>query len=99
MVVSKSKDLIKTLIEQVKNGTLERTKEHKMLGTWINEKGNYELNIKKNYMISIVTHQGSPRRVCVFSCQVRIKLAETMIILYSSEAFPYISTPFYALLM
>ena len=67
-------------------------KEHKMLGTWINEQGNYELNIKKkkeklNYTISIVKHQG---RVCVFSCQVRIKLAETMIILYSSEAFPYI---------
>ena len=46
IVIGKKKET-QSLTNKVKKGTVQRTKEHKMLGTWVNETGDYGINIKK----------------------------------------------------
>ena len=81
----------------VKNGRIERVKEHKMLGTWFDETGEYGINIRKKkeklqFMISTIRNQGSPAKVGKYAIETRLKLAETVVIpslLYNAEAFAY----------
>ena len=47
LIVGKNKSEMKTVTEKVKKGRVERVGEHKMLGTWVDETGNYMINIKK----------------------------------------------------
>ena len=67
-----------------------------MLGTWIDETGNYGINIQKkketlSFMTSTVKRQASPSTVGIYAIEARLKLAEIAIIssiLFNVEAFP-----------
>ena len=86
---------VRTISQKVKKGVISRITEHKMLGTWVDETGNYGINIKKkketlSFMISMVKRQASPRTVGIFAIEARLKLAEIVIIssiLFNVEAF------------
>ena len=96
MVVGKFDEEIRTLSRRVKKGTISRVEEHKMLGTWIDETGEYGINTKKKkeklpFMVSTVRRQASPKTIGIYSVEGRLKLAETVIIksiLYNAEGFP-----------
>ena len=96
VVIGNTEEEIETVTSQVKNGRIERVEEHKVLGTWMDESGMYEINIRKRkeklpYMISTVRNQASPKTVGVMAVDARLKLAEIVIVLsfiYSAEAFP-----------
>ena len=96
MVVGKFNEEIRTLSKTVKKGTISRVEEHKMLGTWIDETGDYGINTMKKkeklpFMISTVKKQASPKSIGIYSVEGRLKLAEAVIIksiLYNAEGFP-----------
>ena len=88
----------KMITSKVKDGRIERVKEHTMLGTWFTEEsGEYDVNIGKrkenlNYMIATVKNQGHPKKVGVYAVETRLKLAGIVVIpsiLHHVEAFPY----------
>ena len=86
----------RTISQRVKKGVINRIKEHKMLGTWVDETGNYGVNIQKKkenlgFMLCTVKRQASPKNVGIFAIEARLKLAEIVIIssiLFNVEAFP-----------
>ena len=96
MVVGQFNEEVRTLSRRVKKGTISRVEEHKMLGTWIDETGEYGINTKKKkeklpFMVSTVRRQASPKTIGIYSVEGRLKLAETVIIksiLYNAEGFP-----------
>ena len=98
MVIGKKKEEVRTLCEQVKKGMISRVKEHKLLGSWFDETGDYGVNIKKkkeslNYMISTIKNQASQRNIGKYAIDGRIKLAESVVlqtVLYNIEAFQVI---------
>ena len=47
LVVVQEEDEVMTLTAEVKRGKVERVAEHKMLGTWFDETGEYMINITK----------------------------------------------------
>ena len=79
----------------VKNGSIQRALEHKMLGTWFDETGKYGINIqekrkKLQFMISTTKAEASPKTIGIYAAEGRMKLAETVVIksiLYNAEAF------------
>ena len=81
---------------KVKKGQVLRTKEHKSLGMWIDERGTYAINIEKNmkripHMIQTVKAIGSPRNIGTMALATRIKLVNTVImpsLLYNIEVIP-----------
>ena len=81
---------------KVKDGRINKVKEHMLLGTWFDETGEYEINITKrgeklNFMISTIRNQGHPKKVGHYAVESRPKLAEVIAIkslLHSAEAFP-----------
>ena len=95
MVIGRNKKEMEMITSKVKNGRIERVKEHKMLGTWFDETGDYGINIRKRkeklpFMLATIKHQGSPTKVGVYAVEARLKLAQTVIIpslLYNAEAF------------
>jgi hypothetical protein len=95
MVIGQFDEEIRTVSEKVKKGMINRVKEHKQLGSWFDETGDYDINIKKkkeklNYMISTVKKQAGPRTVGKYTYESRLKLAEAVVIqsiLYNVEAF------------
>ena len=96
MVSGKQRDEICTITESVKKGYISRVKEHKLLGTWLDESGKYGINIDKRkeklqFMISSIRKQTSPCKLGVYSVDARLKLAEVVIIksiLHNAEGFP-----------
>ena len=90
-----NKNEICTVSGKVKKGFIERVNEHKMLGTWIDETGNYGINSRKKqeklqYMISSINTKASPKNIGVYAVEARLNLAEITIIpsiLYNAEAF------------
>ena len=98
MVIGNFNEEERTVSQKVKKGVINRVKEHKMLGTWVDETGNYGINIwkkkeKLSYMIGVVKMQASPRALGIFAIGARLKLAEILVvssILFNIEAFPVI---------
>ena len=97
MVVQVNKnDEVKTVTEKVKKGYISRVKEHKMLGTWLDESFSYALNITKrkkklHYMIGSINRRASPSKIGIYAVQARLVLAESVIIpsmLHDVEGFP-----------
>ena len=97
LIIGNNKNENQIVTSEVKKGKIQRVKEHKMLGTWFDETGEYNASIIKKkqdlqYMISTVKHQASPRNVGVLTVKARLNLAEIVVIpslLYNAEAFPY----------
>ena len=98
MIVGKAKkEEIRTVSKRVKKGVISRVNEHKLLGTWIDEDGSYEVNIEKKkeklpYMLSTTKRQASPKTIGRYTMEARLKLAEAVIlqsILVNVEGFPY----------
>ena len=84
-----------TVTSEVKKGLIKRVHEHKMLGTWFDETGRFEINIVKRkqklpFMIGTVKGVGCSPNVGYLAVQVRLKLGEVVILpsfLYNAEAF------------
>ncbi len=84
-----------TVTDKVKNGRIERVAEHKALGTWFDESGEYGINIKKKkeklqYMITITKNEAHPNNIGVFTIDARLNLGEVVVItsiVYNAEAF------------
>ena len=80
----------------VKKGRVERVKEHKALGMWIDERGTYMINIEKNekrvpHMIETVRVIGSTVNLGRLAIATRMKLVNTVImpsLLYNVEVVP-----------
>ena len=95
-VVIQKEDDIMTVTAEVKRGRIERVPEHRMLGTWFDETGEYMINIQKKkqklqFMIATAKEVGSPKNVGILTVETRLKLGEAVIlqsILYNIEAFP-----------
>ena len=91
----KSKN-IKMVTSTVKDGRIERVKEHKVLGTWFDETGEYSINISKRkeklkFMITTTKNQGNPKKVGQFAVESRLKLAQIIVVqslINHAEAFP-----------
>ena len=68
MVIGKGKDEVRTISNKVKKGVIKKVKEHKLLGTWVDSRGDYGLDVNKKkeklqFMISTVKRQANPRSV------------------------------------
>ena len=100
MVIGKFDEEVRTISKKVKKGIINRVKEHKMLGTWFDETGDYEINISKRkekipFMVGTVKKQANPKTVGVYTVAARLNLAEIVIIksiIYNIEAFSVITT-------
>ena len=98
MVIGNFQEEERIISQKVKKGAVNRVKEHKMLGTWVDESGNYGINIWKKkemvpYMMMLIKRQASPKTVGIYAVVARLKLAEIAIIssiLFNVEAFPII---------
>ncbi len=95
MVIGNFEEEPYTVTNQVKNGRIQKVPEHKALGTWFDETGEYSINIKKKkeklqYMISITKNEASPVNMGIFAIEARLKLSEVVVIasiLNNAEAF------------
>ena len=100
MIVGKFNEEIRTVSKKVKKGIINRVNEHKMLGTWFDETGDYGINTNKRkkkmpFMISTVRKQANPRTVGSYTVAARLNLAEIVVIrsfMYNIEAFPVITS-------
>ncbi len=80
----------------VKNGWVQRLKEYQMLGSWMNEDGNFLAAVEKMKekipFMALTTRQiGNTHTVGNYALTARIKLVETVCtkgLLYGSEAVP-----------
>ena len=96
MIIGKGRDEIRSVTTTVKKGHIPRVKEHKLVGSWINEEGRYGINIGKRteklqYMISSIKRRASPKKIGVYAVEARLRLAEVVIIpsiLHNAEGFP-----------
>ena len=87
------------ITSEVKKGKIERSKEHKALGMWIDERGTFMINIEKMkgkvpHMIQTVRAIGSSGNLGYLAIEARMKLVNTVImpsILYSIEVVPNLS--------
>ena len=85
-----------SITRAVKNGWIRRLKEYELLGTWMNEGGNYftavEKMKKKLPLMAIMTKQvGNKNIVGRYALTARIKLVEAVCmkgLLYGAEAVP-----------
>ena len=95
VVRGNNKEEIKTLTSKVKKGRVDRVKEHKLLGSWLDESGKYEINIMKRkeklqFMLSTVRNKASSKTVGVMAVEARMNLAQTVVIqsiLHNIEGF------------
>ena len=96
MVIPAKGKEIKTVTAQVKRGSIQRVAEHKMLGTWIDEKLEYQINITKRmknlqFMIGTTKGVACTKTVGKLAIEGRLKLGEAVImksLLHNAEAFP-----------
>ena len=85
IVVGNNKEEIRTVTNEVEKGRIERVYEHKMLGSWMDETGEYEINITKRsekipFMISTIRNQASSKTVGKLAVESRLNLVEVVII-------------------
>ena len=85
IVVGNKKEEIRTVTNEVEKGKIERVPEHKMLGSWMDETGQYEINIMKRkekipFMISTVRNHASSKTVGRLAVESRLNLLEVVII-------------------
>ena len=100
LVVVCNEEEIKTVTSEVRQGPIKRVFEHKMLGTWFDETGRFEINIIKRkeklpFMIGTVIGVGSSINVGYLAVQVRLKLGEVVVLpsfLYNAEGFAVYTT-------
>ena len=100
MVIGKFNEEVRTVSKKVKKGHINRVKEHKLLGSWFDETGDYEINTSKRkekipFMVGTVKKQANPKTVGVYTVAARLNLAEIVIIksiIYNIEAYPVITT-------
>ena len=98
-VVHPKKNEVEAITNSVKKGMIQRVKEHKSLGLWIDERGTYMINIEKNnkrvpHMIQTVRSIASPRNLGTLAVESRIKLVNAVImpsILHNIEVVPMLS--------
>ncbi len=84
-----------TITNTVKNGRIQRVQEHKTLGSWFDETGEYGINVKKKkeklqFMITTTKNEASPKNVGVYALDARLMLAEVVVIIsliYNAEAY------------
>ena len=96
MIIPAKGDALKTVTAEVKRGSIQRVAEHKMLGTWIDERLEYMINIakrKKNlqFMIGTTKSTANTKTVGKLAVEGRLKLGEAVImksLLHNAEAFP-----------
>lgn len=96
MVIGTKKIGIESVTNEVKSGKIERVNEHKALGTWFDESGDYGINNckkkeKLQFMIYTTRREASPNDMGIYAAEARLKLAEVVVIpnlIYNSEAFP-----------
>ena len=96
MVIGEFDEEPYSITNTVKKGRVQKVGEHKALGTWFDETGEYGVNIKKKteklqYMINTTRHQASPKNIGGYSIDGRLLLAEIVVIssiVYNAEAFP-----------
>ena len=99
MVIGNFDEEVRTISKTVKEGNINRVKEHKMLGTWYDETGDYGINTKKRreklpFMIATVKRQANPKTVGKFTVDARLNLAEIVVIrsiIYNIEAYSVIT--------
>ena len=99
MVIGKFNEEVRTVSKKVKKGHINRVKEHKLLGSWFDETGDYEINTSKRkekipFMVGTVKRQANPKTVGVYTVAARLNLAEIVIIksiIYNIEAYPVIT--------
>ena len=95
MIIGPKSAGIESLTNEVKSGKVGRVKEHKPLGMWLDESGDYGINIDKrqeklSFMILTTRREASPQNIGIYAADARLKLAEVCVIsniLYSSEAY------------
>ncbi len=95
MVIGDKSTGIESITNEVKNGKIERVEEHKALGTWFDESGNYGINTTKKkeqlkFMIYTTKREAHPKDIGIYAAEARLKLAEVVVIqsiLNNSEAF------------
>ena len=100
MIIGKFDEEVRTVSKKVKKGFINRVNEHKMLGTWFDETGDYAINTSKRkekipFMVGTVKKQANPKTVGIYTVAARLNLAEIVIIksiIYNIEAFPVITT-------
>ena len=71
MVIGRFEEDPYTVTNTVQRGRIERVKEHKALGTWYDESGDYGVNINKKketlqFMISTVRNEAHPNWEPIF---------------------------------
>ena len=87
------------IAQKVRKGGINKVKEHKALGMWIDEEGTYKINIEKNkkrvpHMIETVKAIGCSKSVGILAVTSRLKLCESIIIpsiLYNVEVVASLS--------
>ena len=96
MVIAENKEEeIHTVTSKVKKGGIQRVAEHKLVGTWFGETGEYGINIRKKneklqFMISTTKNEAHPKNMGNLAVDARLKLAEIVVvhsILYNAEAY------------
>ena len=95
MVMNTGKDIEIKITEEVKNGQLQKVKEYKYLGVWINEGNNFVTNIRKikekiPFMIATIKKFANNNTIGKYTIISRLKLYELVIIptiTYNIEAW------------
>ena len=96
MVIGGKEHQVESVTSSVRSGKIERVKDHKAVGTWFDESGNYDINIKKkheklSFMIHTTKKEANPKEVGTYAVDGRLNLANNVVIpgiLYNAEAFP-----------
>ena len=95
LVVPFDEKLVKTVTSQIKRGKVQRITEHKLLGTWFDETGQYRINIVKResnlqFMTNTTKQICSTKNMGTLAIEGRLKTAEAVILpafLYNAEGF------------
>ena len=95
VVAENKKEETQSVTSRIKKGAVQRVAEHKLVGTWFDETGDYGINIKKRkeilqFMISTTKHEAHPKNLGRLAVDARLKLAEIVnitSILHNAEAF------------
>ena len=96
MIIAESEEEIQSVTSRVKKGYIERVPEHKVLGTWFDETGDYDINTRKKkeklqFMISTTRNEAHPKNVGDLAVDARLNLGEVVVVasvLHHAEAFP-----------
>jgi hypothetical protein len=99
MAIGKLEKEKKMVTSRIKDGRIERVKEHNLLGSWFDETGNYGINIVKRseklpFMIATIKNQGHPKNIGIYAVETRLTLAQIVVVpslLHHVEGYPNFS--------